>query len=61
MGKKITYSEPAGFFPEEIRKEFKLGEYADDAKKPAEKKPADKKPVAKRTGTAKTKTTAKKK
>ena len=27
--KKIAYSEPADYFPEEIRKEFKLGEYAE--------------------------------
>lgn len=25
----IIYSEPAEYFPEEIRKEFKLGEYAE--------------------------------
>ncbi|MEE3393614.1 MAG: hypothetical protein VZR23_08070 [Lachnospiraceae bacterium] len=24
------YVEPAGYFPEEIRKEFKIGEYAED-------------------------------
>lgn len=27
---KIVYSEPAAYFPEEIRKEYKLGEYADE-------------------------------
>ena len=29
MKKKIIYVEPIDYFPEEIRKEFKLGEYAD--------------------------------
>ena len=28
MKKKIVYVEPIDYFPEEIRKEFKLGEYA---------------------------------
>ena len=31
-GKKsrtIRYAEPAGFFPEEIRKKYQLGEYAE--------------------------------
>ena len=27
---KIVYAEPADYFPEEIRKEFKLGEYAEE-------------------------------
>lgn len=27
---KIIYSEPASYFPENIRKEFGLGEYADE-------------------------------
>lgn len=27
---KIVYSEPADYFPEEIRKEYKLGEYAEE-------------------------------
>ena len=29
MKKKIIYVEPIDYFPEEIRKEFKLGEYAE--------------------------------
>ena len=29
MIKKIVYVEPIDYFPEEIRKEFKLGEYAE--------------------------------
>ena len=28
--KKIVYSEPADYFPEEIRKEYKLGEYVEE-------------------------------
>ena len=28
--KKIVYSEPADYFPEEIRKKYKLGEYAEE-------------------------------
>ena len=38
--KKITYSEPAEYFPKSLRKEMKIGEYAEDAKKktPAKKK-----------------------
>lgn len=31
--KQIVYSEPADYFPKELRKEFKLGEYAETAKK----------------------------
>ena len=29
MIKKVVYVEPIDYFPEEIRKEFKLGEYAE--------------------------------
>ena len=29
MKKKIIYVEPVDYFPEELRKEFKLGEYAE--------------------------------
>ena len=29
MKKKIVYAEPAGYFPKELRKKYKLGEYAD--------------------------------
>lgn len=28
--KAIIYSEPADFFPKELREEFKLGEFAED-------------------------------
>lgn len=31
--KKIGYVEPAEYFPKAIRKEFKLGEYAEGTKK----------------------------
>ena len=30
MIKKVVYVEPIDYFPEEIRKEFKLGEYAEE-------------------------------
>lgn len=47
MANKIKYSEPAGYFPKEIRKKYKLGEFAEekpetDTKKAPAKK-ADKK------------------
>ena len=29
MEKKIVYVEPADYFPKEIRKKYKLGEYAE--------------------------------
>ena len=29
MKKKIVYAEPADYFPKELRKKYKLGEYAD--------------------------------
>lgn len=28
--KKIVYSEPADFFPKELREKYKLGEFAED-------------------------------
>lgn len=31
--KKVKYSEPAGYFPKEIRKKYRLGEYAETSKK----------------------------
>ena len=31
MAKKVQYSEPAGYIPEYIRKELKLGEYSPEA------------------------------
>ena len=30
MKKKIVYAEPADYFPKELRKKYKLGEYAED-------------------------------
>lgn len=41
MAKKIKYSEPSGYFPKSVRKEFGLGEYAE--KKPDTKKTPTKK------------------
>ncbi|MEE3460755.1 MAG: hypothetical protein VZR00_02545 [Lachnospiraceae bacterium] len=38
MSKNIRYSEPADYFPEELRKEFKIGEYAEDESDEEEKK-----------------------
>ena len=29
MAKKIKYTEPTGYFPKSVRKEFGLGEYAE--------------------------------
>ena len=29
MNKKVVYVEPADYFPKELRKKYKLGEYAD--------------------------------
>lgn len=40
MAKKITYSEPAEYFPKEIRKKYKLGEFAETNTK--DKAPAKK-------------------
>ena len=34
MKKEIKYSEPASYFPKSVRKEFKLGEYAETNSKP---------------------------
>ena len=44
MAKKIKYTEPTGYFPQSIRKEFGLGEYAKEtpAKKDEKKAPAKK-------------------
>lgn len=38
--KKVGYSEPVDYFPKELRKKYKLGEYAEGAQKktPAKKK-----------------------
>lgn len=35
--KKQVYSEPAEYFPKEIRKKYGLGEYASTNKKPVKK------------------------
>jgi hypothetical protein len=35
MIKKIVYAEPPAYFPEDLRKMFKLGEYAEEEKKDA--------------------------
>lgn len=40
--KKVTYSEPAEYFPKSIRKELKIGEFAE---KKTEKKTETKKKV----------------
>lgn len=45
MAKRIKYTEPTGYFPESVRKEFGLGEYAKEA--PAKKAPAKKTSVKK--------------
>jgi hypothetical protein len=45
MANKIKYTEPAGYFPESIRKKHKIGEYAEektDAKTDTKKTPAKK-------------------
>lgn len=31
--KNVTYSEPSEFFPKELRKKYKIGEYAPEAQK----------------------------
>ncbi len=40
--KKIAYQEPAAYFPEEIRKKYKLGEYSEDDLGNADKAERDK-------------------
>lgn len=40
MAKKIKYAEPTGYFPQSIRKEFGIGEYAKET--PKKKAPAKK-------------------
>lgn len=35
--KKIAYSEPVDYFPKEVRKKFKLGEFAESAEKAKKK------------------------
>ena len=50
MTKKIYYSEPADYFPKSIRKEFKIGEYAETQKKAAKtEKPVKESPKKKHT------------
>ncbi|MBO4413572.1 MAG: hypothetical protein J5830_02580 [Clostridia bacterium] len=41
---KAIYVEPADYFPKEIRKEFKLGEYAEEEETAKAKRRKDKKP-----------------
>ena len=48
MKKKIVYSEPAEYFPKELKKKYGLGEYAEGAKKKTEKKATDTKKKVKR-------------
>lgn len=43
MTRKITYSEPASYFPKSVRKNAKIGEYAETAKKKTTKKATKKK------------------
>ena len=41
MAKSVKYTEPAGYFPESVRKKNKIGEYAEvkkDTKKATDKK-----------------------
>lgn len=42
---KVTYAEPNDYFPKDIRKKYKLGEFAEDEKpkKATQKTPAKKK------------------
>ena len=41
--RKLSYSEPSDYFPKSVRKEFKIGEYAEPAKKTPKKKTTPKK------------------
>ena len=43
---KTTYTEPADYFPKELRKQYKLGEYAEGAR--PEKKTTAKKTTKKK-------------
>ncbi len=45
--KKIVYSEPVDYFPKEIRKKYKLGEFAESEEKAKKKTTAKKKTVKK--------------
>ena len=38
---KVGYSEPDDYFPKDIRKQFKLGEYAEEEPEKKEKKDRD--------------------
>ena len=51
---KITYVEPIDYFPEEIRKKYKLGEYYEESEESAEKR-EDKKTAAKKRNNDRTK------
>lgn len=48
--KSNIYFEPMDYFPEDVRKEFKLGEYSETnkVKKPAKKKTTTKKAIKKK-------------
>ena len=35
--KKIAYSEPSNYFPKEVRKQFKIGEFAESTEKAKKK------------------------
>ena len=61
MAKKVkpTYVEPSSYFPEEIRKQFKLGEYSDIAIKRRQGREAQKE--TEKASTKKVKKTTKKK
>lgn len=43
MAKRISYTEPADYFPKSVRKNAKIGEYAKSTKKTTAKKTAKKK------------------
>lgn len=45
--KKLTYVEPAAYFPKEIRKKWGLGEYWKDPEKQAKAKTTDSKKKSK--------------
>ena len=47
MAKRVKYTEPTGYFPESVRREFGLGEFAKET--PAKKAPAKKAPAKKAT------------
>ena len=48
MAKRISYSEPADYFPKNVRKNAKIGEYAETTKKTTAKKTTKKKATTKK-------------